>query len=68
MNLKEILREIGLTQIELAESTRINPARVSLILTEKATPSVNESKKLENYFLMPIEELLERRSRCRFGT
>ena len=59
--LKEILKEVGISQQNLADSINVNAGRLSLIVNEKDMPTESEARKLENYFMLPIDSLLERR-------
>ena len=57
--MKKIMNEVGLSQYRLAKSTSMNQARISLILNDKVKPTDREQKMIEDFFLMPIENLLQ---------
>jgi len=58
--LKKILKEIGISQQNLADSIGINPGRLSLICNGKDRPRRSEISPIEDYFLLPIDELIEK--------
>jgi transcriptional regulator with XRE-family HTH domain len=58
--LEEIMKPTGLSQYRLAKITPLNQARISLILNRKSLPTEKEIKILEQFFKLPIENLLEK--------
>ena len=63
IRLKKILKKAGITQRSFAETVNINPARISLICSGKDLPRPSEIPPIEDYFLVPIDELIEKESR-----
>ena len=57
--IKQIIKDGGLSQVTVAEMTGVHQTRLSLILNGKCEPNKNEARKIEAFFQAPLELLKE---------